>query len=120
MARDASFDTLLDLDGTVGVIDEGGYWVKFNVKRVPVTAEQPHGLGYELTLHDPSNGRIAGFDNAHAVSKRSGPGGQAHEAWDHRHRFKTVNAYEYSDAEALLSDFWRLVESVMRELGVWK
>jgi hypothetical protein len=55
MAGEPLFDTLLDLDGTVGVIDEGGYWVKFNVTRVPVTAEQPHGLDYELTLHDPSD-----------------------------------------------------------------
>jgi len=40
--RDPSLDTLLDLDGQVLVIDErGGYWVRFEVKRVPVTKERP-------------------------------------------------------------------------------
>jgi hypothetical protein len=43
--RDASLDTLLDLDGQVLVLDEkGGYWVKFDVKRVMPTKERPHGL----------------------------------------------------------------------------
>ena len=43
--HDPSFDTLLYLDGNVFVIDpSGGHWVKFEVKRVDVTAERPHGL----------------------------------------------------------------------------
>lgn len=120
MTHDASLDNLLELSGTIAVIDEAGYWVKFSVQRVGVTEAQPHGLDYELTLHDPKNNRIAGFDNAHVVPTRTGPSGRTHKAHDHRHRFKTVTAYEYRDAEALLIDFWALVESVMRELGVWK
>lgn len=112
--------TLLDLDGTISVIDDAGHWVKFAVKEVEFSVEQPHGLDYELTLHDPKNRRIAGFDNAHRVPSRSGPSGQTHKTHDHAHRFKTVTAYEYTDPEALLVDFWKLVESVMRELGVWK
>ena len=40
--RDASLDTLLDLDGQVLVLDErGGYWVKFEVKRVISSKERP-------------------------------------------------------------------------------
>jgi hypothetical protein len=40
--RDASLDTLLDLDGQVLVLDErGGYWVKFEVKGVIPSKERP-------------------------------------------------------------------------------
>jgi TRAP-type uncharacterized transport system substrate-binding protein len=42
--RDPSLDTLLDLHGQVLVIDEAGYWVRFTVNQVPVTAQKPHGL----------------------------------------------------------------------------
>jgi Family of unknown function (DUF6516) len=119
MSRDTSLDTLLELHGTIAVIDEAGHWVKFQVVRVTPSPAQPHGLDYELTLHDPKNKRLAGFDNAHVAPTRSGPSGRTHESKDHKHRFKTITAYDYSDAEALLVDFWALVESVMREVGVW-
>ena len=119
MARDASLDTLLDLHLTILVVDEAGYWVKFSVVEVPPTPAQPHGLDYELTLHDPRSRRIAGFDNAHPAPRRSGPSGRRHESHDYKHRFRTVAAYDYRDAEALLIDFWALVDSVIRELGVW-
>ena len=57
--RDASLDTLLDLDGQVLVLDErGGYWVKFEVKRVMPTKERPHGLDYSITLHGNDNERL--------------------------------------------------------------
>lgn len=71
-----------------------------------------------MTLHDPRNKRIAGFDNAHAVPSRSGPSGKARKAYDHKHRFKTVTPYEYESPEALVADFWTLVDSVLHELGV--
>jgi hypothetical protein len=71
--RDASLDTLLDLDSQVLVLDErGGYGVKFEVKRVIPTKERPHGLDYSITLHGNDNERLVGFDNAHAVVGRSG------------------------------------------------
>ena len=119
MERDPSLDHLLSLNDTRAVIDEAGYWVKFRVARVPLTPERPHGLTYSLTLHAPDNVRLAGFDNAHAPPA-PGVGARSRLAHDHRHRFRTVSAYDYNDAEALMSDFWRLVESVMRELGAWK
>ena len=74
--RPANLDLLLDLDGVVSALsdDAAPYWVKFVVKRVPVTPEQPHGLYYSLTLHDPYGDRVLGFDNAHAVQEGSGPG----------------------------------------------
>ena len=112
--RDPSLDTLLDLDGQVLVVDEAGYWVKFVVHQVPVTADKPHGLDYTLTLHGPDGGRLVGFDNAHPVTGR-GIGA----AKDHKHRLRTVRPYDYTDASALVAAFWQAVESVMPEKGVW-
>ena len=83
--RDTSLDALLDLDGQVFVIEEGGYWVRFVVTQVEVSAEKPHGLDYSLTLHGPDGERLVGFDNAHPVAKQ-----RQGEPQDHRHRLRTV------------------------------
>src|SRR5829696_8586532 len=117
--RDETLDTLLYLDGEIIAFDEeGAYWVKFEVRRIPETPEKPHALDYSLTLHGPVSGdddsRLVGFDNAHQVrGKRRDP-----SAWDHKHRFKSVRPYDYSDAAALLADFWAAVESVLDERGI--
>ena len=109
---DPAFDTLLDLDGQVFFVDERArYWVKFSVRRVDVDQRRPHGLRYSLTLHNARGERIVGFDNAHAAADSSGA------PLDHRHRVRTVRAYEYKDAASLLADFWREVDAVMKELG---
>jgi Family of unknown function (DUF6516) len=101
---------LLDLDGQVLVVDpEGGHWVRFVVTRVPASPEKPHGIDYSLTLHGPDGDRLVGFDNAHPV------GGRTH---DHRHRLRTIRAYECRDAATLLADFWSTVDAVLRERGV--
>lgn len=112
--RDPSLDALLDLDGQVLVVDpEGGYWVRFTVTRVPVSAEKPHGLDYSLTLHGPDGERLVGFDNAHPVGRRGRGGPQ-----DHRHRMRSVRPYGYRDAATLLADFWAAVDAVLKERGV--
>ena len=112
--RDFSLDTLLDLDGQVLVIDATGYWVKFVVNQVPATVDRPCGLDYTLTLHGPDGARLVGFDNAHPMA------GQSRDAVkDHKHRLRTVKPYEYTDAGTLVTAFWKEVESVMREKGVW-
>jgi hypothetical protein len=92
---------------------EGGHWVRIVVTRVAVSPEKPHGLDYSRTLHGPDGERMVGFDNAHPVEgqKRSGP-------QDHRHRLRTIRAYEYRDAATLLADFWSTVDTVLRERGV--
>jgi hypothetical protein len=111
---DPTLDVLLDLDGQVLVVDPaGGHWVRFVVTRVPVSPEKPHGLDYSLTLHGPDGGRLVGFDNAHPVlrQKRGTP-------QDHRHRLRTIKAYDYRDAATLLGDFWTTVDAVLRERGV--
>src|SRR5271166_4314663 len=79
MERDPSLDALLELDGQVLVIDpETRHWVRFVVRRVPVTEPKPHGLDYSLTLHGPDGERLVGFDNAHPVrtgwGRRAGQG----------------------------------------------
>ena len=117
--RDHTLDTLLDLDGTTFFADKDGvYKVRFMVKRVEPSAERPHGLNYSLTLHDEKNERIVGFDNAHPVPERSGPSGRSRVEHDHRHRFRTIHPYDYTDAATLLADFWKQVDSVLREKGV--
>ncbi|HEY1904282.1 MAG TPA: DUF6516 family protein [Terracidiphilus sp.] len=112
--HDPALDTLLDLDGLTLVVDPaGGHWVRFVVTRVPATAEKPHGLDYSLTLHGRNGERLVGFDNAHRVEKQKRGGPQ-----DHRHRMRTVRAYEYRDAGTLLADFWTEVDAVLKERGV--
>lgn len=86
--------------------------MKFVVHQVPATADKPHGLDYTLTMHGPDGARLVGFDNAHLVAGRG-------TAKDHRHRLRAVRPYDYTDAAALLAAFWKEVESVMREKGVW-
>jgi len=60
-----------------------------------------------------------GFDNAHPVRYRSGPGGKPGSTFDRKHRLKTVLPYEYKDAASLLADFWSAVDAVLREKGIW-
>jgi len=112
--HDAALETLLDLDGEVLVVDpEGGHWVRFVVTRVPASPEKPHGLDYSLTLHGPDGEQLVGFDNAHPIGTQKG--GEPH---DHRHRLRTIRAYDYRDAATLLADFWATVDGVLRERGV--
>ena len=113
-APDPTLDTLLDLDGQVLVVDpDGGHWVRFVVTRVPPSLEKPHGLDYSLTLHGPDGERLVGFANAHRVGRQ-----RRGEPHDHRHRLRTVEAYDYRDAATLLSDFWAAVDAVLRQRGV--
>jgi hypothetical protein len=121
MKRDPSLDALLELNGQVLVVDpESHHWVRFIVRRVPATAAKPHGLDYALSLHGPGGERLVGFDNAHAVRERAGPGGRGRRVHDHRHRLKTVRPYDYRDAGTLLADFWTEVDAVLKERGVIK
>ena len=117
---DAGLENLLELNGVSFFVDEAGrYTVKFVVIRVPVTKERPHGLSYSLTLHDANEERLVGFDNAHSVRAQSGPAGKSSQAHDHRHRLKTIRPYDYKDAATLLADFWKQVDGVLREKGVF-
>jgi hypothetical protein len=87
--------------------------VRFVVTRVPQAPEKPHGLDYSLTLHGPDGERLVGFDNAHPVGAQ-----ERGEPQDHRHRLRTIRAYEYRDAASLLADFWSMVDAVLRDRGI--
>ena len=115
--RDPGLDTLLDLHGQTLFVDEAGHWVKFVAVRSEVTPEQPHGLSYSLTLHAPDGARLVGFDNAHPVRERRGPGTRRRTERDHRHRLRTIGPYDYKDAATLLEDFWKEVDAVLKERG---
>ena len=86
--------------------------------RAEATPERPHGLSYSLTLHAPDGTRLVGFDNAHPVRERRGPGTRRGGERDHRHRLRTIRPYEYKDAATLLADFWKEVDEVLRERGI--
>ncbi len=117
--KDRGLDTLLELDGQIMVVDSAGkHWVKFIVKKVDHSPERPHGLSYSLTLHDETGARLVGFDNAHPVSTGSGPGKRTSKQHDHKHRIRTVKSYEYTDAAALLTDFWIEADKVLKEKGI--
>ena len=117
-ASDSSLSILLDLDETnIGVGTR--HWVKIRAWLIEPDEARPHGIRYELTMHDASNRRILGFDNAHAVRR---PGGQYVEqprAYDHRHRGpKDAGVpYAFVSAGKLVEDFWQAVFRALEEPG---
>ena len=62
-------DVLLSMHGEQ-VYRDDGYWWKIEAWSVPPTEERPHGIRYNLTLHNKYNKRVFGHDNAHAVNHR--------------------------------------------------
>jgi hypothetical protein len=114
--KDPSLDNLLLLDGERFILEDG-FWVKFEVRRTPPTAERPHGLDYSLTLHDRDGERLLGFDNAHAIREGSGPGARTRIEYDHKHKGERIRFYDYQDAVTLLTDFWTEVDLILKERG---
>ncbi|HRQ63476.1 MAG TPA: DUF6516 family protein [Xanthomonadaceae bacterium] len=118
MIRDASLDTLLDLDGSI--LDQGGgYWIKLEATLVEVTETIPHGIKYSLTLHEPYGKRVLGYDNAHAVKppKKFKYAGRILAA-DHKHRHAADKGvpYEFTSAQQLLEDFFHDVDRVLAKV----
>ncbi len=110
---DDELQRLLDLDGERFQMG-GGYWTKFDVKRVEPSAEIPHGIRYSLTLHDRHGRRLLGFDNAHAVKKARKYAAKKIE-WDHRHDEERVTPYPFDCPGKLLEDFWGGVNKILEE-----
>jgi hypothetical protein len=110
---DVGLESLLDLDGITFRLNEG-FWVKFEAHRVEPSEQIPHGVSYSVTLHDRSNERVIGFDNAHGCPKpkRKKFGGRK-ITWDHRHREEKIVLYEYASAAQLIEDFWTEVDRVL-------
>ena len=117
MQANTGLETLLDLNGYT-IDQEGGYWIKVEAWRVPVTTDIPHGIRYSLTLHEPYGKRILGYDNSHAIKppKKFKFAGQR-LPYDHKHRHVADKGvpYEFKDANQLLADFFKEVDRVLKE-----
>jgi len=123
MKQDWDVEVLLDLDGE-RFYDESGFWWKIRAYRVTPNVNIPHGIRYELTLHDKSNKRIMGFDNAHAAqltsqSKKTGKYRDTITEWDHVHKTKNDkgSAYCFVSAKQLLTDFFERVNEIIEQTG---
>ena len=116
-SSDVGLDTLLDLDGSI-LEQEGGYWIKIEVRRIPPSADAQHGIRYRLSLHDKYGTRVLGYDNAHAVKppKKFKFAGQR-LPYDHRHRTSSDKGvpYAFESAQRLLEDFFAEVDRVIKE-----
>ncbi len=85
MSKTPDLDVLLELHGTE-YTEENGYWYKIEAWQVDPTLEIPHGIRYNLTLHNNYNKRIMGFDNAHAIkSRKQGKFKGRRVVYDHKH-----------------------------------
>jgi len=104
-------ENLLSLHGEVFPMDNG-YWVKFEAYQIKPTKAVPHGIRYSLTLHDKSNKRVIGYDNAHSF-KSSKKYAATKESYDHIHKQMDIVAYEFESAGQLLEDFWKSVDYYM-------
>ena len=117
MQADTGLETLLDLNGYT-LDQEGGYWVKVEAWRVPVTADIPHGIRFPLTLHEPCGKRILGYDNSHAIKppRKFKFVGQR-LPYDHKHHHAADKGvpYEFKNAYQLLADFFTEVDRVLEE-----
>jgi hypothetical protein len=114
MTQYKDYENLLELNGTRFVIDEHlGLWVKFDVTLVTQSENRPHGIRYSLTLHDRSNQRIMGFDNAHVIKHKCRNNNP--KAYDHVHYYLATHpkGYCYKNAASLLEDFWHAVDKTL-------
>jgi hypothetical protein len=96
---------LLNLNGEIFPMDSG-YWTKIEAWCVDPSSKIPHGVRYSLTLHDRNNMRVLGYDNAHAVKPVKKRFGAVKTTWDHTHRMKKIEPYEFESAAQLMEDFW--------------
>ena len=94
--NNSNLDVLLQLDNEIFPM-ENGYWTKFEVKLVAMTKHIPHGIKYALTLHNQNNIRILGYDNAHAIKPKKKKYAAKKIVWDHRHKRKIVEPYEFEN-----------------------
>lgn len=92
--------------------------MKFVAQRVPPDEHRPYGVSYALTMHDSAGQRVFGIDNAHVARLTRGPASRSSTARDHLHRGESVRPYAYRDADTLMDDFWREVETILKREGV--
>lgn len=111
-----TLEFLLAFNGRIHWLEQG-YYLKFEIKRVDVSALRPHGLSYSFTLHDPEGERILGFDNAHTVKPRGARYKKSPAAADHWHRTSGDKGrpYKFQSAEKLIEDFFAEVRKILEE-----
>ncbi len=114
-----TLEILLAFDGQVHWLDQG-YWLKFEIRRIPATTVRPHGLRYSFTLHDPSGKRLMGFDNAHSVAAKGGRYIRRATVADHWHRTQDDEGrpYVFVAADTLLADFFQEARRILHARGV--
>lgn len=118
MGKDVGLEVLLDLHGTE-YTEDNGYWYKIEAWQIPPCPEIPHGIRYNLTLHNNHNTRIMGFDNAHAIKpKKRGKFKGRIVTYDHQHtsRVDKGTPYTFSSAQQLLEDFFNEVNRRLKEV----
>ncbi len=118
-ADEHSLEYLLAFDGRRHFY-EGGYWLKFEIKKVGESKQRPHGLSYSFTLHGPDGARLIGFDNAHGVPAQGSRFKNPPVESDHWHRTQSDpgRPYVFKNAETLINDFFDEVERVLTEHGI--
>lgn len=108
-------DVLISMHGEQ-VHRDDGYWWKIEAWRIPPTKERPHGIRYNLTLHNKYNKRVFGYDNAHAVKlpRAKKFSGKRYE-YDHFHKSASDQGtpYEFSDCYTLLQDFFEGIDKTI-------
>lgn len=114
MESDIGLEVLLQLNNEIFPM-ENGYWTKIEAKSVPSNQHIPHGIKYSLTLHSPNNARILGYDNAHAIKPKKKKYSAKRLTWDHKHKRKIVEPYEFESTSQLLEDFWMDVDKILLE-----
>ncbi|ASA56516.1 toxin-antitoxin system TumE family protein [Vibrio gazogenes] len=111
-------DVLLSMHGTE-VYRDDGYWWKIEAWTVPPTRERPHGIRYNMTLHNRFNKRVFGYDNAHAVKPRKNKrfSGKRYD-YDHLHRtaIDQGTPYEFQDVYTLLQDFFSGIDTTIEAI----
>ena len=119
-SRSEGWDYFLDLDRQW--IGYGkGYWATFRVSTVPPSEERPHGLQYSLSLHDETDDRLLGYNNAHTVDVATGPARKSKRPKELDHinrRGRYPVPYKFSTPFKLLEDFFADVDKILKEEGV--
>lgn len=105
---DTGLDNLLALHGTEAH-REDGYWWKIEAWELSPTKERPHGIRYNLTLHNKYNKRVFGLNNARAIKPARKKGFSA-KRYDYDHVHKSAHdkgtPYEFKDCATSINDFF--------------
>ncbi|MDO9528734.1 MAG: hypothetical protein Q7J27_06190, partial [Syntrophales bacterium] len=87
-----------------------GYWTQFKARLVEANEHIPHGIRYNLSLHDGNDLRIVGYDNAHGYQPKKKRYKAKKTTWDHIHKRNKTYSYEFDSAPQLIGDFWNTVQ----------